>query len=97
MIIILFAWPYLILAIFAVTKMRRGMTEHDRSGLIGAATALILMTAALLAFPVVYSIVTGDHTANIGWGLLVMGSTVYCLAFIWAGNLIGVFLSKRKK
>jgi hypothetical protein len=95
MIYFYFAWPYLVLAIFALVKCRRGMNRHDRAGLMGAAIALLVMSLALWAYPAIFSAITGDYTANIGYGLLVIGSCVYCLAFIWAGNAIGMHLSKR--
>lgn len=95
MIYFYFTWPYLVLATFALVKCRRGMTRHDRAGLMGATLALLVMSLALWAYPTIFSAITGDYTANIGYGLLVIGSCAYCLAFIWAGNALGMHLSKR--
>ena len=96
MILILFTWPYVVLAIFAYVKIRSGITERDRAGLIGATISLIIMSAFLFAFPAIYSKMTGDYTANIGWGILLMRSCVYCPVLIWGGNSLGRLLCRRK-
>lgn len=88
----LLAWPYVVLGGFVVFKVLRGVTWCDVAGLAGAALALLLMTAALVVYPRVFSAVTGDHTPNIGAGLLLIGSAAYCFVFIWAGNRIGTRL-----
>jgi len=93
---LIFLWPYFLLAIMVWEKMRKGFGPHDLAGFVGAAASLLLMTAALSAFPFVYTWITGDRTANIGWGLLCIGSIVYCCAFLTAGFRLGRTVGEKK-
>jgi hypothetical protein len=96
-LVLILLWPYLVLAVMAWDKNRKGMNQHDRVGLVSAAGGLILMTTALLLFPWVFTRITGDRTANIGWGLLCLGSIVYCYLFLMGGFWIGKTISIRNE
>ena len=97
MTVIFLALPYVILGIFIIAKRNKGLNDADKAGITGATVALLLMTFGLILFPILCFAFSDDTSANIGWGLLMMGSPVFSLGFIWAGDLIGKALFKRKQ
>lgn len=94
--LLIFVWPYVLLSVFVWEHKRKGSDVHDNLGFIGAGIGLAIMTTGLLLFPRVYTLLTGDHSANIGWGILCLASIAYCYFFLVGGYRLGRKISMGK-
>jgi hypothetical protein len=98
--ILVLLFPYILLSLRILIKKRHGFDKHDKAGIAGAMVSLILMTTALILFPRIHTMLTGDHSANIGAVFLFLGSPIYCYAFIvigyWIGRAISMLKVKRE-